>query len=222
MLEKKVSVILLAGGKGARFGASCPKQFLQFKNKYLFEHSLEIFNFIEGIFEIIIVVEESFRHLFSPNCKFALPGKERQDSVYNGLQEVDASSEFVLIHDSARPLVKKEDIIDVLLDAFTYGAAALAVPLKFTVKSTKDSLFVDKTIERSTLFEIQTPQVIKKELLIEGFKEIKSKNLLVTDDVSIVEQLNLQVKLTIGSYSNIKITTPEDLKQAYYLSDEEL
>ena len=222
MLEKKVSVILLAGGKGTRFGADRPKQFLQFKDKPLFEHSLEIFNTLEGILEIIVVVEESFRYLFPGIHKFADPGKERQDSVYNGLQKVDESSEFILVHDSARPLVKKEDVLHVLFDAFVYGAATLAVPLKFTVKSAKEGLFVEKTLPRDRLYEIQTPQAIKKELLIEGFKEMKSKDLLIFDDVSLVELLNLPVKLTIGSYSNIKITTREDLKQAYSLNDEKL
>ena len=118
--------------------------------------------------------------------------------------------------------MKKEDVLHVLFDAFVYGAATLAVPLKFTVKSAKEGLFVEKTLPRDRLYEIQTPQAIKKEVLIEGFKEMKSKDLLIFDDVSLVELLNLPVKLTIGSYSNIKITTREDLKQAYSLNDEKL
>lgn len=222
MLEKKVSIILLAGGKGTRFGSLNPKQFILLKNKPLFQYSLDLFSSLEDIFEIIVVIEEEYRHLVNINCKFAHPGKERQDSVFNGLQMVDKSSEFILIHDSARPLLKKEDVIKVINDAFIFGASTLAVPLKFTVKSSADGLLVEKTLPRHTLYEIQTPQVIQKELLEQGFEKIHKDNLSVTDDISLVELLNHPAKLTIGSYSNLKITTPEDLKQALYLIDEKL
>jgi 2-C-methyl-D-erythritol 4-phosphate cytidylyltransferase len=222
MKEKKVSVILLAGGKGSRFGSSCPKQFISFKDKPIFQHSLELFSSIDSIFEIIVVMEEAYRELVHLPCKFALPGKERQDSVFNGLMQVDNKAQYVLIHDSARPLIKKEDVLKVIDEAFCYGAATLAVPLKFTVKSSLKDLMVDKTLLRHTLYEVQTPQVVKKELLIQGFEKVQKENLLVTDDVSIVEELNHPVKLTLGSYSNIKITTLEDLKQAHYLTDEKL
>ncbi|KAH7521002.1 hypothetical protein FEM48_Zijuj08G0205300 [Ziziphus jujuba var. spinosa] len=143
--------------------------------------------------------------------KFALPGKERQDSVYSGLQAVDLASELVCIHDSARPLVSSEDVEKVLKDGWLNGAAVLGVPVKATIKEGNSESFVVKTLDRKTLWEMQTPQVIKPQLLRKGFELVNSEGLEVTDDVSIVEYLKHPVYITEGSYTNIKVTTPDDI-----------
>ncbi|KAK1566596.1 hypothetical protein Q3G72_001769 [Acer saccharum] len=162
--------------------------------------------------EIVVVCDPSYRDIFEDtqenidaDLKFSLPGKERQDSVYNEFQAIDSNSELVCIHDSARPLVSTEDIEKVLKDGWQIGAAVLGVPAKATIKEANSESFVVKTLDRKTLWEIQTPQVIKPELLKKGFELVNREGLEVTDDVSIVEHLKHPVFITEGSYTNIKV-----------------
>lgn len=170
----------------------------------------------------------------------ANPGKERQGSVENGLAKLvemsaddaastDSSSSspatscnYVAIHDSARPLVTVAEILSVVRDAKQVGAAVLGVPCKATIKecrqndndSSADGVFVLRTVPRSRLWEVHTPQVIRIDTLLRGFEKVKKEDLQVTDDVSIVEALGEPVKLTLGEYTNLKITTPEDMNVA--------
>lgn len=216
--EKSVSVILLAGGKGKRMGASMPKQYLPLLGQPIALYSLYTFSRMPEVKEIVVVCDPSYQDIFEDanekiqvDMKFSLPGKERQDSVYSGLQAVDLSSELVCIHDSARPLVLAEDVEKVLKDGLLIGAAVLGVPAKATIKEADSKSFVVKTLDRKTLWEMQTPQVIKPELLKRGFELVNRENLEVTDDVSIVEYLKHPVYITEGSYTNIKVTTPDDL-----------
>nr|ACI16377.1 4-diphosphocytidyl-methylerythritol 2-phosphate synthase [Catharanthus roseus] len=216
--EKSVSVILLAGGKGKRMGASMPKQYLPLLGQPIALYSLYTFSRMPEVKEIVVVCDPSYQDIFEDtkakiqvDLKFALPGKERQDSVYSGLQAVDLSAELVCIHDSARPLVLAEDVEKVLKDGLSIGAAVLGVPAKATIKEADSKSFVVKTLDRKTLWEMQTPQVIKPDLLKKGFELVNRENLEVTDDVSIVEYLKHPVYITEGSYTNIKVTTPDDL-----------
>ena len=157
----------------------------------------------------------------SKPVKFALPGKERQDSVFNGLSEVRDGAALAAIHDSARPLVSLDDARRCFQDAMEHGAAVLAVKCKATVKEANDDLSIAKTLDRSKLWEMQTPQVIKPEILKEGFKLVNEKGYEVTDDVSIVEFMGRRVQITEGSYVNIKVTTPEDMFIAERLMNED-
>ncbi|KAG7976790.1 hypothetical protein I3843_06G167700 [Carya illinoinensis] len=222
VMEKSVSVILLAGGKGKRMGASMPKQYLPLLGQPIALYSLYTFSQLIQVKEIIVVCDPSYKDIFEGTkgklcveVKFALPGKERQDSVYSGLQAVDSSSELVCIHDSARPLVSTGDIEKVLKDGWLNGAAVLGVPVKATIKEANSQSFVVRTLDRKTLWEMQTPQVIKPDLLKKGFELVNRGGLEVTDDVSIVEHLKHPVYITEGSYTNIKtvlqVTTPDDL-----------
>ncbi|XP_031490281.1 2-C-methyl-D-erythritol 4-phosphate cytidylyltransferase, chloroplastic isoform X2 [Nymphaea colorata] len=193
--RKSVSVVLLAGGKGKRMGASMPKQYLPLLGQPIALYSFYTFADLPEVKEIIVVCDPSYRDIFEDaiksiqvEIKFAFPGKERQDSVFNGLQEIDGTSKLVCIHDSARPLVNSKD-----------------------VKKANGKSFVVKTLDRETLWEMQTPQVIKPQLLRDGFELVQRKGLAVTDDVSIVEYLNHPVYITQGSYTNIKVTTPDDM-----------
>ncbi|PXF46698.1 2-C-methyl-D-erythritol 4-phosphate cytidylyltransferase, chloroplastic [Gracilariopsis chorda] len=213
-----VSVILLAGGTGSRMKADRPKQFLELAGKTVVEHSLMLFGLMPEVKQLILVLDKSYRDQFLKyrnmlDCElaFADPGNERQDSVYNGLCAVSEGANLVCVHDSARPLVSEENIRDVLRDGAEYGAAVLGVPSKATIKESADGRFVLRTIPRQRLWEIQTPQVIRPGLLLQGFEKVRRENLAVTDDVSIIEQLGEQVKITLGEYTNIKLTTPEDM-----------
>ncbi|XP_010314195.1 2-C-methyl-D-erythritol 4-phosphate cytidylyltransferase, chloroplastic isoform X2 [Solanum lycopersicum] len=190
--EKSVSVILLAGGKGKRMGASMPKQYLPLLGQPIALYSFYTFSKMPQVKEIIVVCDPSYQDIFEDakeyiqvDLKFALPGKERQDSVYSGLQ--------------------------VLKDGWLVGAAVLGVPAKATIKEANSESFVVKTLDRKTLWEMQTPQIIKPELLKKGFELVNREGLEVTDDVSIVEHLKHPVYITEGSYTNIKVTTPDDL-----------
>ncbi|GAV63321.1 IspD domain-containing protein [Cephalotus follicularis] len=216
--EKSVSVILLAGGKGKRMGASMPKQYLPLLGQPIALYSFFTFSQMVEVREIVVVCDPSYKDIFEDNkekinvdLKFTLPGKERQDSVYSGLQAIDLNSELVCIHDSARPLVSTGDTEKVLKDGWNIGAAVLGVPVKATIKEANSKSFVVKTLDRKTLWEMQTPQVIKPGLLRKGFELVSREGLEVTDDVSIVEYLKHPVYITEGSYTNIKVTTPDDL-----------
>nr|AID51430.1 2-C-methyl-D-erythritol 4-phosphate cytidylyltransferase [Astragalus membranaceus] len=216
--DRSVSVVLLAGGKGKRMGATMPKQYLLLFDQPIALYSFHTFSAMLEVKEIIVVCDPSYKDIFQDakgnyqaELKFALPGKERQDSVFNGLQAVDSSSELVCVHDSARPLVLQEDVKKVLKDGLLNGAAVLGVPAKATIKEANSESFVVRTLDRKTLWEMQTPQVIKPELLRKGFELVNRKGLEVTDDVSIVEHLKHPVYITEGSYTNIKVTTPDDL-----------
>lgn len=216
--EKSVSVILLAGGKGKRMGASMPKQYLPLLGQPIALYSLYTFSRMIEVKEIVVVCDPSYEDIFEEakdkinvDLKFTLPGKERQDSVYSGLQAVDLNSELVCIHDSARPLVRSGDVEKVLKDGWLIGAAVLGVPVKATIKEANSDSYVVKTLDRKTLWEMQTPQVIKPELLRKGFELVHRGGLEVTDDVSIVEHLKHPVYVTEGCYTNIKVTTPDDL-----------
>jgi 2-C-methyl-D-erythritol 4-phosphate cytidylyltransferase len=222
---RDVAVLLLAGGVGSRMKADRPKQFLTLAGRTVLEHSLELFCAMPEVMRVVVVVGDAFRKDIEPiarplahagGCElcFADPGLERQDSVRSGLlraMEFGRTPELVCVHDSARPLVTVECVRNVLLDAREYGAAVLGVPSKATIKESADGQFVLRTIERSRLWEIQTPQVIRPDVLQRGFDKVLKEGLAVTDDGSIVEQLGERVKITIGEYTNIKITTPEDL-----------
>lgn len=213
-----VSVILLAGGTGKRMKADRPKQLLPLRGKTVVEHSIRLFAQIPQVSQLVIVLSSEFRPEVQPLTEglpcavtFADPGVERQDSVYNGLALVPNSTSLACVHDAARPLVTKEEVLNVLSDAALHGAAVLGVPSKATIKESADGGFVLRTIPRHRLWEIHTPQVIKPNLLRKGFEKVRREQLAVTDDVSIVEHLGEPVKITEGFYTNIKITTPEDM-----------
>lgn len=215
-----VSVILLCGGVGSRMKSDIPKQYLEIGGKKIADYSFETFQNIEMVKEIVIVAEKQYHHLFSSSSKtlkFAEPGLLRQQSVYNGLKQVSSDSNFVCIHDAARPFINVEVVQKVIDAAITTKAATLGMPIKFTLKEVSHDLLVKKTVDRSHYYEAQTPQVIEKDILVKGFEKVISDNLEVTDDTSIVEHLNLPVKMVEGSYQNFKITTIEDLQIANYL-----
>uniref|UniRef100_A0A7S0R766 2-C-methyl-D-erythritol 4-phosphate cytidylyltransferase, chloroplastic n=1 Tax=Chlamydomonas leiostraca TaxID=1034604 RepID=A0A7S0R766_9CHLO len=227
--DASVSVILLAGGVGKRMGASIPKQYLDLKGQPIATYSLQTFAHMKEVCEVVIVCDPSWRDVFQKviptlpkhiTFKWALPGAERQDSVYNGLQEVKPDSQLVAVHDSARPLVTAADARRCFQDGWQVGAAVLGVAVKPTIKEVDASGLVVKTLQRAKLWEVQTPQVIRTQLLRDGFSLVKAQGLEVTDDVSIIEAMGKPVRITSGAYTNIKVTTPDDMSVAEKFLDE--
>lgn len=138
-------------------------------------------------------------------------GSDRAESIRNGLKETDPASELAAIHDGARPLVTQELLKEVIQKATKTGAAAPACLIKDTVKQSEDGKLIDKTIDRSHLYGVQTPQVFDRDFISAALTKCAEKEIPLTDDCSAAEAMGKKVHLTAGSYENIKITTPVDL-----------
>jgi 2-C-methyl-D-erythritol 4-phosphate cytidylyltransferase len=229
LADGSVSVVLLAGGVGKRMGAAIPKQYLELAGQPIATYALETFAGMREVGEVVIVCDPSWRYIFEARfaslprrvpVKWAAPGAERQDSVANGLAEVGPGAAIVAVHDSARPLVSPADAARCMRDGAAVGAAVLGVPVKPTIKEVDADMNVVKTLVRAALWEVQTPQCIRPDLLRRGFELVREKGLEVTDDVSIIEAMGLPVKITPGSYTNIKVTTPDDMSVAVGFLDD--
>lgn len=206
-----ITLIFLAGGVGSRMGTSVPKQYLPLRGKPVALYSFELFTQIREITEIVVVCEPEYQHFFSPAI-FAKPGPRRQDSVYSGLQK--STQEMIFTHDSARPFFEAK-YIPFLIDAVrTTGAAALAAPITSTIKQCTATHLVEKTLDRSRIWDMQTPQALWRTLMIQAFDHIQKHNLDVTDDLSMVEAMGLPTRIVPSTPRNFKITTPFDLAVA--------
>lgn len=217
----KISAIIPAAGQGKRMGVGQNKVYLTLGNETILTSTLKIFDRLEVVEELIVVVrpeevETCLEQILLPGMfqkpyKVVAGGKERQDSVKAGLAVLSNTTDFVLIHDGARPLVTEELLKNALEAAVEHGTAVLAVPVKDTIKVVQSNGFVDQTLERSTLRSVQTPQIFRRELICQAYDRAAETGLVGTDDASLVEALGEPVQLVPGSYENIKITTPEDL-----------
>lgn len=217
----KVSVIIVAAGKGRRMGRNYNKQYILLEEKPILAHTIEVFESSSYIDEIILVVGKNEVNLVQENIveKYSFKkivsivegGAERQDSVYNGLQEVSSDCSIVLVHDGARPFLRNEIIEEGIQVAKKSDACIVAVPVKDTIKVINENMEVVETPNRETLWAVQTPQIFKYTLLQEAYKKAKVSKLKVTDDAMLVESLGYPIKIIQGDYENIKITTPEDL-----------
>lgn len=219
----KTSVIILAAGKGKRMGANKNKQFIEIMNKPILYYTIKAFENNDSIDEIVLVAskeEISYckaqiveKYSFKKVRKIIEGGKERQNSVLNGLKSMD-NTDIVLIHDGARPFVSDDIINNCVKYANIYGATACGVLPKDTIKVRDDSSFSLSTPKRENLFAVQTPQGFKYDLILQCHKNVENDNKIVTDDTMVVESYGNKVYLYDGSYNNIKITTPEDLIMA--------
>jgi len=219
MNHPKITAILLSGGTGTRLGSATPKQYLPLQGKPLVSYSLELFESLSFIREIIVVCSPSFQKFFTSHSKpiaFALPGKERQNSLANGFSHIFPPCDYVLVHDAARPLVSIEDLTRLIEEGMKAGAATLGTPVTSTLKRTDSSSFVQESVDRNSLYEIQTPQLLRYDLLLEGLKKAEKENKIFTDDTALATLIGHPVKIVPGSLHNRKITTRADLDFAHY------
>jgi 2-C-methyl-D-erythritol 4-phosphate cytidylyltransferase len=212
-----VTAIVLAAGKGLRFKSGVPKPLAKIANLPAIIYSLGVFDSSSYIKDIIVavnpensksIIKEIKRHGIKKIIAVVSGGRLRQDSVMKSLGAIDAKTDFVLVHDAARPFIDKALLSRVIKEAKKCGAAIAGVPVKATIKELRGRI-VARTFDRSKLWEIQTPQVFKKSLILEAYRRFGDTR--ATDDSSIVEKLGVKVAVAMGSYVNIKITTPEDL-----------
>ncbi|MDP1881132.1 MAG: 2-C-methyl-D-erythritol 4-phosphate cytidylyltransferase [Parachlamydiaceae bacterium] len=217
---KPFSVVYLSGGVGTRMRREIPKQYLIIDSKPIALYGFECFLTLPEVEEIVVVCEEKYENFFnslaqprSIHLQFARPGDRRQDSVLSGIQKLK-NNPLVCIHDSARPFIDKDLVRRVVNAGHEHNAATVGMPVKMTIKKCDALKMVTETPQRDFLWEIQTPQVVRLDLLKEGFEFVKKHQQTVTDDVSLVELIGKPVQLVEGSYFNIKITTPEDLVTA--------
>jgi len=216
--------IIVAAGKSKRMRKNINKIFIPLLNKPMIYYTLKTFQDCDLIDNIILVTQKSDikkiteikqKYNFSKIKNIIAGGKERQDSVYNGLISIkDAkNNDIIAIHNGSNPLVKESEIIDCINAAKQYGAAVVGFPLKDTIKKAGNN-FIEKTIEREDIWQVQTPQCIQYGLFIHAFNNAIKNKLKATDDVSLVEALGKKVKILKCSYENIKITTEDDLRIA--------
>ncbi|MCP8971087.1 2-C-methyl-D-erythritol 4-phosphate cytidylyltransferase [Ectobacillus ponti] len=214
----KYTLVIPAAGQGKRMGAGKNKLLLPVRSVPLIIHTLRAFEQDAQCEKIVLVINPEEKALFARLLQeyrvqkpvlFAAGGAERQDSVYQGVLMAE-SAEYILVHDGARPFVTQQVIDEVLHMAIECGAATCAVPVKDTVKRVQDGMAVE-TIDRSSLWSVQTPQGFRAGILLAAHEAAKQAAFLGTDDASLVERMGERVAVTLGSYYNIKVTTPDDL-----------
>ena len=216
-----ISAIIAAGGKGLRMGSQKPKQYIKINGKEVLALTIEKFQKCSMVDEIIVVVpydEVDYcrnniidKYNFSKVKKVVKGGKERFNSVYNGLLNCSKETDIVIIHDGVRPFVTQKIIENSVDCAKKYGACAAGVMIKDTIKLKDNENYIEKTINRDELSAIQTPQTFNYNLILKAYKNSIVNGIFSTDDTMLVEALHEKVKIIEGSYLNIKITTPDDL-----------
>ncbi len=218
----KFAVILPAAGKSSRFhDKNYKKPFAPLADRAVWLHAAEKFLHRDDVKQVIVVISPDDREYF--NFKFAsnvailgidvvVGGQERSDSVQNALARVQPDAEYVCIHDAARPCIADEWITNVFEAAQKSGAAILAIPVSGTLKRVRKDYTIEATVPREGLWEAQTPQVFRRDILLKAYAERGSKP--ATDDAELVERIGQQVTVVIGSPVNLKITTREDLRLA--------
>lgn len=213
-------VVIVAAGTGSRMNMGINKQFIKLEGKEIIAYTIEKFYNNSNIEDIVVVVKEDESEFFKKeildkynfkNVKIAYGGKERQDSVYNGLKLLDEKCDVVLIHDGARPFVSDKIIDKSIEEAKEHKAIVVGVPVKDTIKVIDNDKNIVDTPNRSVLWEVQTPQTFDYNILIDAYKDAFKNKFYGTDDAMLVERIGYKVKMLEGSYNNIKITTQEDL-----------
>ena len=217
----KTVAIIPAGGAGLRLGSSIAKQYLLLDGVPVLARTIKIFQQAKIINEIILVVPEDDlisvkkqlldKYDLTKVRAIVAGGRQRQDSVQNGLSAIADRCDVVVIHDGVRPLLTEEMISKVVAGAKSCGAASIGVKVKDTVKQTVDSDLVAATLPRNNLWLTQTPQAFTFDVLQKAYAAAVCDKFYGTDDASLVERIGVKVKMIAGSYENIKITTPEDL-----------
>lgn len=222
------SLIIPAAGAGARMGTEIPKPYLDLKGKTVLERTLSCFVGLENLKQVIVSTSDSFRdqtseileNLFgNVDTVLVEGGKRRQDSIYNALLQVDESVEIVAVHDAVRPFIKQDIIKSCLEMADKYGGAIVGVPVKDTIKQVNATGIIEKTPDRSQMWQAQTPQIFRKDVFVDAFRYAIKQNTAVTDDASLLEACGRDVRIVEGERDNFKLTYPIDYKIAEMLVD---
>jgi 2-C-methyl-D-erythritol 4-phosphate cytidylyltransferase len=224
------ALIIPAAGSGSRMKKETPKPYLSLAGRTILEHTIRRFLQLDGLVQIIVATSEEFLERSREIIAKTLPptisgecligGDERQDSIYNALSNV-SEVELVIVHDAVRPFVREEDIQKCCQVAADVGASVLGVPAKDTIKRIDDEQFVRETPDRKYLWKTQTPQVFRKNVILKAYEKAFRDSYSGTDDASLVERLEQQVKMVRGRHDNFKITYPLDLKLAKLLIEKD-
>lgn len=215
-----VTAIIAAAGRGARMGQGMNKVFISLDKRPLLSYTLEVFEKCWVIDNIILVVgkdDAERARLLVDEYKYlkirdiVVGGAERQNSIANALKRVSSKTSWIVVHDGARPFIDGDLVARSVAEARRWGAVGVAVPVKDTIKMADGEGFIEHTPDRSRLWAIQTPQVFSRTILERAYQHCEETGSRVTDDAALVESLGVKVKLIMGDYRNIKITTPEDL-----------
>ena len=223
-MNSKICTLIPAAGEGNRLKSAVKKPYVALAHKPILTHTIQRFEQNAAVDEIFVLVNEAdfemcratvlAPYAFQKVQPLVAGGATRQQSVHNGVRALPADTDFVIVHDGVRPFVTDETIFACLDAAAEWGAAVAAVPVKETIKMANAEDFIVETPPRERLWTVQTPQVFRKSLLEEAHQIAEEKQLTATDDAALVEHLGHPVKLVNGSYANVKITTPEDLRIA--------
>ncbi len=215
-----VSAIIVAAGKGTRMGAQVDKLWLEVAGRPVIAHTWKKFNDAAMVDEIIVVVRDGMQAHFAElagQCGFqkrfrlVAGGAERQDSVWNGLEALSPTTEIVAIQDAARPCTGPELIAATVAAARETGAAVAAQPVTDTIKETADGKVISRTVDRSKLWSVQTPQTFRVEVIRRAIASARQQGLMLTDDTAACELIGQPVRLVKGNSPNPKVTVPADL-----------
>jgi 2-C-methyl-D-erythritol 4-phosphate cytidylyltransferase len=220
--ELRIALLIPAGGVGTRMGTSTPKQFLRMGRRSILEATLAHFHAPPLVHEIVIALPG--RHIARarrllggvrrPRPRLVVGGATRQESVWRALQaDLDPATDIVVVHDGVRPFISRDLVRRVVRAATAHGAAICALPIAETVKRVRDEV-VEATLDRSELWAVQTPQAFRYPLLREAHEKAGRDGFVGTDEAMLVERLGHPVRVVRGLPSNIKITTPADLRRA--------
>jgi 2-C-methyl-D-erythritol 4-phosphate cytidylyltransferase len=215
------SALLVAAGRGTRFGPDRDKLFLEVVGRPVVAHTWARFDAAPCISEIVIVVragmQSAFHELaaqygFRKPFRLVVGGKERQDSVWNGLQALSPSAEIVAIHDAARPCTDADLIAATVIAAKETGAAVAASPVVDTIKESDDyGRTAARTLDRTKLWAVQTPQTFRVDVIRRALATVRERGLQLTDDTAACELIGQPVRLITGAFPNPKVTVPADL-----------
>jgi 2-C-methyl-D-erythritol 4-phosphate cytidylyltransferase len=216
--------IVVAAGKGTRMRTEKNKQFMDLCGIPVLARSLIVISACRSIGRVILVANErDIDHCRSEIIgrlkirkvtDIVRGGETRSESVWNGLSAVGQGWTWTAIHDGARPLVTVEQVEDCLAAAKRFDAACLAVPMCDTVKTSEDGLFFDGNARRDVLWRIQTPQIFRHELILNAYGKARAEGAAATDDTTVAERYGAKVRIVVGSGTNMKITTMDDLRVA--------
>ena len=228
---EKLAVIIPAAGSGTRMGSETPKPFLKVGGKPILWHTIYAFSKVDIVEQIIISTSQNWIDqveqlcLSIPNKKIKyqviLGGSKRQYSIQNGLNHLLDDIGMVGVHDAVRPFITTSLIIETTQVAIKFGGAIVGVPAKDTIKKVDHNKCIQDTPDRSNLWQAQTPQIFKKNLIINAYNSAINDNFFGTDDASLVERVGGKVKIVEGNRSNLKITYPVDLKIAEMILKQE-